>query len=79
MLAFQSESGTGWKGGVMRQYHLYYLRDNMLVGSDRIEAADDEQAARIARERGDGQAVEVWNAHSRVRVVTPAAAASASR
>ena len=59
----------------MQQYQLYFLRDNKLVGSDRIEAADDDQAASIAKQRGDGQSVEVWNAHSRVRVVAPARAA----
>lgn len=56
----------------MARYHLYYLRDNLLVGSDDIEAADDREAARIARAKGKGKLVEVWNAHKRVNVVTPA-------
>jgi hypothetical protein len=56
----------------MARYHLYFLRDNKLVGSDQIEAADDREAARIARDRGDGQVVEVWNGHRRVRTVAPA-------
>ena len=56
----------------MAQYHLYYLRQGMLVGSGKIEAADDGEAARIARTQGgDGELVEVWNDHCRVRVVTP--------
>lgn len=56
----------------MAHYHLYYLRDNTLIGGDNIEAADDGEAVRLARERGQGQAVEVWNAHTRIRVVAPA-------
>jgi hypothetical protein len=55
-------------------YHLYYLRDNRLVGAESIEAADDDQAVQIAKRQGDGQAVEIWNAHHRVRVVAPAKA-----
>ena len=43
----------------------------MLVGSDDIEASDDNDAARIARSGGQGQVVEVWNDHERVRVVAP--------
>jgi hypothetical protein len=55
-------------------YHLYYLRDNILIGSDSIEAADDDAAVRIATERREGRSVEVWNAHSRIRIVAPAKA-----
>ena len=55
----------------MTQYHLYYLRQGMLIGSDNIEAADDAEAALIARKSGNGQVVEVWNDHERVRVVAP--------
>jgi len=58
----------------MAGYHLYYLRNGELIGSDSIEAADDNEAARIAKACGKGQAVEVWNAHGRVRVVAPARA-----
>lgn len=58
-------------------YHLYYLRDHRVVGSDSIDAADDNEAVGIAREQGKGQVVEVWNAHSRIRVVAPARAAPA--
>ena len=54
------------------RYHLYFLRQGMLVGSGHIEAADDGEAARIAREQGGGQTVEVWNDHRRVRVIAPA-------
>ena len=55
------------------RYHLYFLREGMLVGSGHIEAADDGEAARIAREQGGGQTVEIWNDHRRVRIVAPAA------
>ena len=55
----------------MVQYHLYFLQQGMLVGSENIEAADDKEAAEIARKQGDGQVVEVWNDHRRVHVVAP--------
>jgi hypothetical protein len=55
-------------------YHLYYLRDNRLIGAENIEAADDTQAVHIAKRRGDGQAVEIWNGHRRIRIVAPARA-----
>ena len=56
----------------MADYHLYFLRQGMLVGSTNIEAEDDSEAVQIARQQGDGQLVEVWNDHRRVRVVLPA-------
>jgi hypothetical protein len=56
----------------MAQYHLYFIRQGMLVGSDNIEAADDAEAARLAREQGGSQTVEVWNDHRRIHVVAPA-------
>ena len=56
----------------MARYHLYFLKHGMLVGSDNIDAADDAEAARLAREQGSGQVVEVWNDHRRIRVVAPA-------
>ena len=56
----------------MAQYHLYYLRQGMLVGSADIEARDDNDAARIARDAGQGHVVEVWNDHERVRILAPA-------
>ena len=57
----------------MAQYHLYYLRNGQLVGDDRIEARDDQDAERIGLDRGEGRVVEVWNDHTRVRVITPEA------
>ena len=63
----------------MARYHLYFLRQGMLVGSSDIEAADDREAARIAREQGDGQVVEVWNSDRRVRIIAPLKAAAADR
>lgn len=68
-------AGSGG-GPVVVHYHLYYLRDNELIGGDNIEATDDEEAVRLAKERGEGQAIEIWNAHTRVRVVAPAKAAA---
>ena len=56
----------------MARYHLYYLNDGMLVGSGDIEAIDDNDAARIARAESRGQVFEVWNDHSRIRVVSTA-------
>ena len=61
----------------MARYHLYHIRDNQVVGTDNIDAADDNDAVRIAREQGEGQAVEIWNAHRRIRIVAPARAAPA--
>jgi hypothetical protein len=55
----------------MAKYHLYFFQGNILIGDDRIDAADDEAAVVVARQRSKGRAVEVWNAHSRVRVVAP--------
>jgi hypothetical protein len=56
----------------MARYHLYFLKHGMLVGSGNIDAADDAEAARIAREQGGGQVVEIWNDHRRVRIVSSA-------
>lgn len=51
----------------------------MLMGSSDIEAADDREATRIAREQGDGQVVEVWNADRRVRILAPLKAVAPDR
>src|SRR3954464_14120148 len=53
-------------------YHLYYLHDGQVIGSDSIDAADNQEAVRIARDRGQGEAVEIWNAAGRIRIVAPA-------
>jgi hypothetical protein len=53
----------------MATYHLYYLHGGQLVGSEDIEAASDNEAARIAEDQGRGELVEVWNSESRVRIV----------
>ena len=55
----------------MATYHLYFLRQGMLVGSSDIEAADDEAACSLAAQHGGGDAVEVWNSHRRLRILTP--------
>ena len=56
----------------MAKYHLYFLKDNRLLGNESIDADDDSDAVRIARNRGEGQTVEVWNGSARVQIVTPA-------
>jgi len=53
----------------MAIFHLYYLKGGLLVGSEDIEAADDNEAARIAEDKGRGDIVEIWNSDSRVRIV----------
>ena len=55
----------------MQRYHLYYLRDGKVVGSDDIDASDDQEAGEIAAARGNGRGVEIWNAYQRVRVIAP--------
>jgi len=58
----------------MATYHLYHLRDGQLIGSEDIEAADDNVAARLAEDLGRGELVEVWSGESRVRIVRPGGA-----
>lgn len=53
----------------MANYHLYYLRGGQLIGSEDVEAASDNEAARLAEDQGRGDIVEVWNTESRVRIV----------
>ena len=66
---------SGRAGDMVAHYHLYFLRDNVLVGAEHIEAEDDREAVRIAKRQGAGALVEVWNADRRVRVVASAKAA----
>jgi hypothetical protein len=56
----------------MADYHLYFLRGNRFVGSEHIQAGSDLEAVRIARKRGSGDIIEVWNASTCLRVVAPA-------
>lgn len=58
-----------WKAGHVARYHLYYLKQGMLVGSDAIDAADESEAEELAAERSDGRTVEVWDATRRVLVI----------
>jgi hypothetical protein len=55
----------------MARYQLYYLRRGMLVGSGAVDAADEDEAARIAGIADRSQTVEIWDDHQRLRVVTP--------
>jgi len=58
----------------MSAYHLYFLSDGQVIGSRSIEAADDDTAVRFAKDNGEGHVTEIWNAHSRIRVVALAEA-----
>lgn len=58
----------------MAIYHLYFLARGQLIGTEDVEAASDNAAARIAEEKGRGDIVEVWNAENRVRIVRPGGA-----
>lgn len=58
----------------MARYHLYTLSGGMLIGTQDIEAGDDDQAARIAERTGRGELVEIWDASRRVRIVRPGGA-----
>ena len=53
----------------MARYHIYYLHQGMLVGSDAVEAADESEASRLASARSDGRTVELWDATRRLRVI----------
>jgi hypothetical protein len=55
----------------MSSYRLYYLQAAMFAGSDEIEAANDFEAARIARGREPKQTVEIWQGERRVRTLLP--------
>jgi uncharacterized protein YheU (UPF0270 family) len=54
------------------KYHLFFLRNGMLVGSGEVEAADEQEATQIAKQQGEGEVVEVWSDHERVNVVPTA-------
>ncbi len=62
----------------MASYHLYYLRGGMLIGSGHVDAEDDREAALIARRTGEGELVEIWNDHRRIRIVVPDGTGSAT-
>ena len=53
----------------MARYHISYLHQGMLVGSDAVEAADESEASRLASARSDGRTVELWDATRRLRVI----------
>lgn len=56
----------------MGAYRLYYFHAAALAGADEIEAADDDEALRIARERAAGHSVEIWRGHDKVGTIAPA-------
>ena len=55
----------------MATYHLYYLQRGMLVGSDELDAVDDDEAERLAASGADGRTVELWSDYRRLRVIAP--------
>lgn len=55
----------------MARFHLYFLRQGMLVGSESVDATDERDAARLAREHSDGRTVELWDATRRIRIIAP--------
>ena len=56
----------------MARYRLYHLQDFRLAGLDEIEAADDGEAAALARARGGPGVIEIWCGNRRVRTVAAA-------
>ncbi|HEV2818605.1 MAG TPA: hypothetical protein VGW40_15455 [Allosphingosinicella sp.] len=61
----------------MARYRLYHLENNRLIGRDEIEAADDAEAVRLAKERAEAGVIEVWSGNRRVRTVAARAASRA--
>lgn len=59
----------------MARYTLYDLDGFRLIESGEVEADADDEAVRIARERGTGDHVEIWEGPRKVRVVAPVGAA----
>jgi hypothetical protein len=55
----------------MGRYTIYDLDGFKLVETDRIEADDDEEAVRLAKELGSGDHLEIWEGSRKVRVVAP--------
>ena len=54
-------------------YHLYRLQGFRLTGADDLEAADDGEAARLARVRAGSDAAELWRGNRRIRTIPPLA------
>jgi hypothetical protein len=61
----------------MARYRLYHLQGHRLAAADEIEAADDAEAASLARERARFDVTEVWRGDRRVRTILPPAASRA--
>jgi hypothetical protein len=54
-------------GGSMSYYRLYLIENGRFVGFEEIDAADDDQALRIAEQRNGTHAVELWCGKRMVR------------
>jgi hypothetical protein len=59
----------------MARYSVYNLDGLRLVETVEIEADADSEAVQIAKERGRGDHVEIWQGSRKVRVVAPTKAA----
>ena len=62
----------------MARYRVYSWQGVRLIEAGEIDAPDDAEAIRIARERGLGDYSEIWQADRRVRTVAPRPAPSAA-
>jgi hypothetical protein len=51
----------------MAYYRLYLVDGGRFVGIEEIEAADDIEALRLAEQRNESQAVELWCGKRKVR------------
>ena len=56
----------------MPSYHIYTMSKGAPVSFTSIEAGDEAEALRIAGEYYEGDAVELWNEHRRLRILRPA-------
>ena len=57
------------------RYRLYHLQGHRLAGADDLEAADDAEAASLARDRVKFDVTELWSGDRRVRTLFPRVAA----
>lgn len=51
----------------MRPYHLYFFDNCHYLGSGRLEAENDFNAVRRARDLGGNKSIELWHGDRKVR------------
>jgi hypothetical protein len=67
-----AEDGHSTRGRLMPDYRLYYLdQANRIRHSVEFECASDNDADRVALERSDGRAMELWCGARLVRKFLP--------